>query len=81
MNLNARMLRILVCVAFAGLVVSQGFSMMTDSKNSVVTQSFGFASTGLGFLILIYGFSPEKAKQIISEISRIIRKLLTGSSD
>ena len=66
--------RIIVCVAIGVAIISKGYGMMGEA--SVVTQSFGFGSLGLGLLLIIYGFKPDRAKQIIAEISKIVREFL-----
>lgn len=68
--------RMLICVAFASLSVSKAFDMINDI--SVVTQTFSLVPLCLGFLLLIYGFSPNMAKQVIKAIVDIIHTLFSA---
>jgi len=64
------MLRIIFCSIIGLLLIALGSQV--NSTRDIVTQVFGFAEMGLGLLIVIYGFSPSTAKQIINAIVKIV---------
>jgi len=59
-------LRIVVCSIIACALVVAG----------IKTQPFSFPLTVAGIFLIIYGFSPSKAKDIIRELGEITRKLI-----
>ena len=70
------MLRIVFCSIVGLLLVL--FGSQANSSTNIVMQVFGFAEIGLGLLIVIYGFSPSTAKQIINAIVKIVSIPLKG---
>lgn len=63
-------IRIIACLILGVLAILQGFGMM-DNIN-IVTQVFGLAVMGFGLLMIVYGFTPSTAKQIIKAIVQIV---------
>lgn len=63
-------LRILVCMMIGAIITLSGLSYL-DAPN-VTTQMLSPIAMGCGLLIIIYGFSPSTAKEIIKAIVKIV---------
>ena len=64
------MVRIVFCSIIGLILISLGSQV--NSSTNIVTQVFAFAEMGLGLLIIVYGFSPSTAEQIINAIVKIV---------
>lgn len=63
--------RMIVCISVAAMSILKGFEMINDV--SIINQTYSLILLGLGFVLLIYAFSPSMAKQVIKAIVDIIR--------
>lgn len=68
--MNAYILRIVFCLLLGTMLCSTGLSMMNEPI--FTSQLMGTVALGSGLLIVIYGFSPGVASQVISAIVKII---------
>ena len=63
-------LRILVCIIVGAILAFSGLSYI--DAPSLTTQMMSPIAIGCGLLIIMYGFSPSTAKEIIKAIVKIV---------